>query len=175
MRVSVTAAVDVDGPAERAFAAMVDLRSQDRWVLLTKLYALAGDAPVPQVGSRIAAMTAVAGIGVFDTMQVTVYDPPHRWETQHDGGLIKGRGVFAVEPTARGLRAVWVEEVDLPLGILGRIGWIAVKPLVRWGLSASLRTLAAGLQQGYLPVDGAKMPAAVQPAAPGSESTTGPG
>ena len=40
-----------------AFAAMVDLAAQQRWMIATRLYPLEADAPVPRVGSRVAAFT----------------------------------------------------------------------------------------------------------------------
>ena len=152
MTARVAAVLDVAAPVEDVFAAMIDLPSQDRWILATSLFALDGDADVPAVGSRIAALTGLGGIGVLDTMTVTVFDPPHRWETSHTGHAIKGVGIFTVEPAAGGARVTWAEELDLPLGIIGRIGFKAVAPLVRWALMASLRRLADGVLDGSLPV-----------------------
>ncbi|MET3803460.1 uncharacterized protein YndB with AHSA1/START domain [Nakamurella sp. UYEF19] len=151
-RGKVHATLDVKASVEQVFAAMVDLPSQDRWMLGTRLFALEGEVDVPEVGSRIAALTGIAGIGVLDTMTVTVFDPPHRWETVHTGNAFKGIGIFSVEPGPLGARVTWAEEVDLPLGALGRFGWNFAKPLVRWGLSESLRRLARGVVEGSLPV-----------------------
>lgn len=151
MRVDVVATVQVSAPPTEAFEAMVDLRSQDRWIIATRLFALHSEIAVPAVGSRMAAFTGIAGFGVLDTMEVTVYDPPRRWETRHDGGLIKGTGIFGVEPAEAGSKLTWVEELDLPLGIVGRAGWVLVKPVVRWGLARSLRKLARGIADGSLP------------------------
>ncbi len=142
----------VDAPAADVFAAMVDLSSQDRWMLGTKLFALEGEVAVPEVGSRIAALTGIAGIGVLDTMTVTVYEPPHRWETVHTGKAFRGVGVFRVEPAGSGCLVTWGEEIPLPFGALGGVGWKMVRPLVRWGLSVSLRKLGKGVRNGTLPV-----------------------
>jgi hypothetical protein len=152
MTVRVAATVDVPASVEVVFAAMIDLPSQDEWILGTRLFALDGDVDVPGVGSKIAALTGLAGFGVLDTMTVTVYDPPHRWETSHTGNAIKGIGIFTVEPGPKGARVTWAEEVDLPFGIVGRLGWTVAKPLVRWGLAASLRRLSAGIISGKLPL-----------------------
>ena len=152
MSARVTASFDVSAPVELVFAAMVDLRSQDKWILATTLFALDGDVDVPLVGSKIAALTGLAGIGVLDTMTVTVYEPPNRWITEHTGNAFKGTGIFEVEPTPDGARVTWTEEIDLPLGLLGRLGWKVAEPLVRWGLTASLKRLAKGVLDGTLPV-----------------------
>ncbi len=158
MRARVAATVDIRSSVETVFAAMVDLPSQDRWILATRLFALAGDVDVPQVGSKIAALTGFSGLGVLDTMTVTGYDAPHRWETEHTGSAFKGIGIFSVEPGPDGARVTWTEVIDLPLGALGRVGWIIVKPMVRWGLAASLGRLARGVLDGSLPVTARREP-----------------
>jgi hypothetical protein len=149
----VSVSVDVAASVEVAFSAMVDLASQDRWMLGTKLFPLQGEVPVPGVGSRMAALTGIGGIGVLDTMVVTVFDPPHRWETTHTGNAFKGVGIFSVEPRGDGARITWTEQIELPLGVLGRLGWPAAKPLVRWGVAKSLRSLKKGILDGTLPVN----------------------
>lgn len=153
MTVRVEATVDVPASVEDVFAAMIDLPSQDDWMLGTRLFALDGDTDVPGVGSKIAALTGLAGFGVLDTMTVTAYDPPHRWETSHTGNAIKGVGIFTVERHPKGARVTWAEEVELPFGLVGRIGWTVAKPLVRWGLATSLRRLSAGIVSGKLPLE----------------------
>ena len=154
MTAEVSVSVDVAAPVDVAFSAMVDLASQDRWMLGTTLFPLEGDVPVPGVGSRMAALTGIGGIGVLDTMVVTVFDPPHRWETTHTGHAFKGVGIFLVEPRGTaGSRITWTEQIELPLGVLGRLGWPIAKPLVRWGLVKSLHKLAAGILDGTLPVN----------------------
>src|ERR1700712_3436716 len=131
---------------------MVDLRSQDKWILATTLLALEGDVDVPLVGSKMAALTGLAGVGVLDTMTVTIYEPPNRWITEHTGNAFKGTGIFEVETAPGGARVTWAEEIDLPLGIVGRLGWKVAEPMVRWGLTASLKRLAKGVLDGSLPV-----------------------
>lgn len=152
MTARLSVSVRVAAPAEAVFAGMVDLAAQDDWMLGTRLYALAGDVPVPAVGSRMAALTGLSGLGILDLMEVTVLDPPRRWETVHTGGVIKGRGIFTVDPVGPGASvATWTEEVELPLGLLGRAGWPLVRPAIGWGLRRSLQRLRAGVLNGSLP------------------------
>lgn len=154
MTADVAVSVDVAASVELAFSAMVDLASQDRWMLGTTLFPLDGDVAVPHAGSRMAALTGIGGVGVLDTMVVTVFDPPRRWETTHTGNAFKGVGIFLVDPIpGGGARITWREEIELPLGVLGRLGWPLAKPLVRWGLATSLRKLAKGILDGTLPVN----------------------
>ncbi len=150
MTVRVAAAVDLAVDPETAFAVIADLPSQERWVIATRLYAIDGPSSIPRVGSRMAAFTGFAGVGFLDTMVVTEYDPPHRWVTRHEGDFVRGIGIFQVDPTPAGCRFTWAEELDLPFGVLGRVGWVVVKPLARLGLAASLRRMSRQIKRGTL-------------------------
>ncbi|RIJ70254.1 SRPBCC family protein [Nakamurella silvestris] len=145
-RVSVTASVDVDAAPEVAFAEMADAAGQGRWILATETFPVDGAVPCPEVGSRLVAFTGLLGVGFLDLMTVTEYDPPRRWVVSHHGKVVKGDGVFTVDARGTGSTVSWTELVDLPLGLLGRFGWIFVKPAVRWGLGASLRRLGRVLK-----------------------------
>ena len=98
--------------------------------------------------TRLVAFTGVAGIGILDIMKVTEHDPGRRWVVTHEGSVIKGSGIFTVEPVGDGCMVRWIEELDLPFGIVGRVGWPIVAPAVRWGLSRSLKKFAAVVKAG---------------------------
>ena len=151
-RVRIEVRVPSGSPPEAVFAAMVDLPSQERWIPATRLYALDGDVRAPEVGSRIAGFTNLFGIGFLDTMTVTEYVPDRSWTTIHTGDFVRGEGIFAVEPDGEGCVAIWVEDVDVPFGAVGRLGFSLVKPVVAGALRFSLRRLVRGVQRGTLPV-----------------------
>jgi hypothetical protein len=152
MTVRVDAWIDLKTDPATAFAAAADLPSQESWVIATRLYPIDGDVSIPQVGSRLAAFTGLAGIGFLDTMVVTEYDPPRRWVMQHYGAFVMGIGIFEITPTATGCRFTWAEELDLPFGVLGRLGWPLVKPIAHLALLACLRRMAKQLERGTLPL-----------------------
>ena len=139
MTVRVEASIELKVDPDTAVAAVVDLPSQEKWIIATRLYAIEGEVSIPQVGSRMAAFTGLVGVGFLDTMVVTEYDPPWRWVTQHEGEFVQGVGIFEVEPSLGGCRFTWGEELELPFGFIGRLGWPLVKPFARFGLQASLR------------------------------------
>ena len=155
MTVRVGASVDLSVDPATAFAAVVDLPTQEKWVLATRLYAIEGDVSIPQVGARLAAFTGLGGLGFLDTMVVTDYDPPWRWVTQHEGDFVRGVGIFEITETDSGCRFTWAEELDLPFGLLGRLGWPVIRPVARVGLLASMRRMARQLERGGLQVPGA--------------------
>jgi uncharacterized protein YndB with AHSA1/START domain len=152
MTVRVAASVDVAVDPATAFAAVVDLPSQEKWIMLTKLYAVDAEAPVPFVGSRLVAFTGVSGVGFLDTMVVSEYDPPHRWVTAKDGDLLRGVGIMQVEQLPTGSRVTWANELELPFGIAGQLGWLVARPIAQFILGLSLRRLAKKLRSGELPL-----------------------
>ena len=64
------------------------------------------------------------------------------------GRVVKGAGAFEVEETPTGARVVWSEWVRLPFGLLGEVGWLAVKPVAAVFLRISLRRLARLVESG---------------------------
>lgn len=148
-QVSVGAAVTVPVDSERAFSELVDAEGQGRWMFGTTIYPVDGAAASPSVGSRLVAFTGIAGLGILDVMEVTEHVPGQRWVVAHHGRVIRGSGIFTVEPRTGNQCVVrWTEDLELPFGILGRIGWPLVRPGVKWGLQHSLKKFAALLRAG---------------------------
>ena len=120
--------------------------------MLTKLYPVEGEESVPEVGSRLVAFTGIAGVGFLDTMVVSEYDPPHRWVTDKDGDLLRGVGIMQVDALPTGSRITWANELELPFGVFGQVGWLVARPIARFVLGVSLRRLARKLVSGELPL-----------------------
>jgi hypothetical protein len=100
-------------------------------------------------GETVSAFTGVGRFGFLDTMTIAHWDPPRRAVVRHTGKVVRGSGAFEVEPLgAERARVVWSEWVDLPLGMLGRLGWPVVRPLLRAGVQLSLRRLARYVEAG---------------------------
>jgi carbon monoxide dehydrogenase subunit G len=138
--------VDVAAPPERAWAALTAWNRQGEWMVGTDVATL--DAQAQQVGGRLAARTGLPApggrrIGVLDTMVITEWDPPRRVVVEHTGRVVRGRGIFEVEPREGGTTVSWREELDLPLGRLGELGWPLARPFVALGLRLSLRRFPA--------------------------------
>jgi hypothetical protein len=101
------------------------------------------------VGGGIEAFTGVGPLGVLDRMQITLWEPPRRCHVLHLGRVVRGTGAFEVEPLPGGRsRFVWREDLDLPLGVLGRLGWPLVRPAFAFGVQLSLRRFARWVEAG---------------------------
>jgi hypothetical protein len=128
---------DVTAPSELVWSALVDWDLHGEWMLLTRASGGAG------VGESIEAFTGIGRFGFLDRMTIVVWEPPHRAVVRHTGRVVRGSGAFEVRELSPGRsQVVWTEWVDLPFGALGRAGWPLVRPLVRLGVSFSLRRLA---------------------------------
>jgi hypothetical protein len=150
---NLTMRVDVEASPETVFAAATDWDRQGEWMLGTTVRVRHGDGR--SVGSEVEAITGIGGIGVADRMQITVWDAPSRCEMRHLGRVVRGMGIFTVWPRGRDAATFeWTEQLELPLGMLGALGWPLVRPFFRWGLRFSLDRFAAFCRT-YPPVSSA--------------------
>ena len=140
-------AVDVviDAPPEAVWAAVTDWPRQSEWMLGTVVRST--DLDGVGVGGGLEAFTGVGRLGFLDTMVITEWDPPRRCVVLHTGKVVKGLGIFEVVALPGGRsRFVWAEELDLPLGVLGKAGWPIVRPGFAWGVGRSLQKLARDVE-----------------------------
>lgn len=139
-----TLRAEVNAPAPEVWAALTDWPAQSRWMLATTVRAV---DPEPGVGQRVEAVTGLGRLGVLDTMRVTAWEPPRRCVVDHTGKVVRGAGIFEVVDLGDGRsQVVWTEQLDLPFGPLGRLGWPLVRPLMAAGVVASLRRFAARIE-----------------------------
>jgi carbon monoxide dehydrogenase subunit G len=139
MRIRVEERVAVAAPPQVVWEALTDWEGQSGWMVLTTVTVEPGGH---RVGERLEAFTRVAGVGFRDPMEVTRWEPPGRVDVAHLGKVVKGVGIFTVDPAPGGAWLAWVEDLDLPLGRLGRLGFTLVRPAFQLMLRRSLRRLA---------------------------------
>ena len=138
---------DVDAPVEQTWAGAVDWAGQGEWMLGTRVWPAERDGQ--GVGGGIAAFTGVGPLGFLDTMVITRWEPPRSCHVLHTGRIVRGTGAFDVEPRGDGKSTfVWREDLELPLGLLGRLGWPLVRPLFAFGVRLSLRRFARWVEAG---------------------------
>ncbi|WP_084264969.1 SRPBCC family protein [Actinomadura macra] len=135
--VAVHAEAVSDAPPERLFAVLTDWPRHAEWMPFTS--AEGGR----EEGAELRAWTGVGPVGFLDTMVITDWRPGRRVAVRHTGRIVRGEAWFRVTPDGEGSRIVWAERVDLPLGPLGRAGWLVAGPIVRAFMGIGLRRLAA--------------------------------
>ncbi|WP_433327645.1 SRPBCC family protein [Spirillospora sp. CA-294931] len=122
--------------AERLFDVLTDWPRHADWMPFTS--ARGGH----EVGAELEAWTGVGPVGFLDTMVITEWTPGRRVAVRHTGKVVRGEAFFQVTPLPDGgSRILWAERVDLPLGVLGRAGWLAAGPVVRAFMGLGLRRL----------------------------------
>lgn len=142
--------VIVRADVETVFAAVVDWPGQSEWMLGTKVEAVNGDGQ--ELGAELAAFTGVGKLGFLDTMVITRWEPPYRVDVLHTGNFVKGTGTMEVLGLPDGAsRFVWSEDLELPLGIVGKLGWPIAKLPFRYGVQRSLNRFAEMIESGSLP------------------------
>ena len=147
MTATLVLTVDVDAPVEQTWAGATDWAGQGEWMLGTRVWPTAQGGQ--GVGGGIEAFTGVGPLGFLDRMEITLWEPPRRCHVLHLGRVVRGTGAFEVEPLADGRsRFVWREDLELPLGLLGRLGWPLVRPAFAFGVQLSLRRFGRWVEAG---------------------------
>jgi uncharacterized protein YndB with AHSA1/START domain len=131
------AGADVDASAERTFEVLTDWERHAEWMPFTT--ARGGH----EVGATLEGRTGIGPLGFLDTMIITEWRAGRRVAVRHTGRLVRGEAWFEITPSSEGgCVIVWAEDLDLPLGRLGRAGWVVVGPAARWFMRLGLRRLA---------------------------------
>ncbi len=139
MTVHLEERVAIAAPPEQVWRAVTDWAAQSGWVAFTTVTVEPGGH---RVGERLTAVTKLGGVGFADPMEVIRWEPPRRADVRHLGRVVRGTGSFRVEPAPGGAWFRWIEDLELPLGPVGRVGFGFVAPAVRLMLRRSLRKLA---------------------------------
>ncbi len=143
--------VEIDAPARQVWDAVVDWPAQGRWILATRVRATRGTGRA--VGDRVTAVTGFGRLAVADEFEITEWDPPRRCVVRHLGRVVRGTGTFEVVPESPARsRFIWSEDLELPLGRLGRAGWPLARPVFAAGVSRSLQRFADLVAAGRIGV-----------------------
>jgi len=133
----------VGAPAQRVWDVLTDWSVHHEWMLFTRAEGGRGE------GESVAAFTGIGPVGFLDTMTITVWEPPQRAVVRHTGRVVRGSGSFEVQALGQQRsRVVWSEWVQLPFGLLGRLGWPLARIVVRAGVQVSLRRFARYVESG---------------------------
>ncbi len=143
--------VVVNAPVDTVFDAFAQWEEQGRWMVGTRVEVRKGDGR--SVGSQLAAWSGAGPAGFWDTMEITRWEPPYRVDVVHTGSVVRGTGTMEVLALPEGRsRFVWSEDLDLPLGRLGTLGWPLVRPAFLSGVRRSLEQFGRLVEAGQLPV-----------------------
>jgi hypothetical protein len=137
-------ATRVEAAPERVWALLTDWEGSAAWMIDATTVEVIGDRRAG-VGTRIRAVTRIAGLPLTDLMEVVRWEEGRLIEVLHLGRPIKGVAWFEIRPAAGGTWFEWAEELDPPLGPLGEAGGVVLRPLIERVLrmsAAKLKRLA---------------------------------
>jgi carbon monoxide dehydrogenase subunit G len=96
---------------EKAFAFFADPSNDQRWRPHVKEIAAMGP---PATGGKIhQVVEGPGGRGIAADIEITVYEPPNRYEFAVIAGLARPRGAFQISPTATGVNVTFSLDADL--------------------------------------------------------------
>jgi hypothetical protein len=144
--VELSLSVDIKASQEEVFKKVVDWESQGDWMLGTKVSRTKNNGQ--GLGGEIVAWTGIWKFGFNDPMVITQWIEPKIVDVKHLGKVVKGTGSMVVEKIdEKNSKFIWSEIIELPLGIVGRIGWIFIKPFFVAGIKYSLNKFALTFAQ----------------------------
>jgi len=144
-RFSVSATIDA--PLERVWALLADWEGSSAWMVDATTVEIVGEQR-EGVGTRVRAVTRIAGVPLKDEMTVTRWEPPHVMVVRHHRAPIRGVAWFELAEADGVTRFEWVEEIDPPLGPLGELGGLVLRRGIQRVLArsaAKLKALAEGV------------------------------
>ena len=90
---------------------------------------------------HVAVRTRVLGVPLFtECLEVVAWEPPRRLVIAHRS-FIRGVGVWHVDPVPGGSLFRWVEEISLPVPVLGWIALAVYRPVMRRLMRGAMRNL----------------------------------
>jgi uncharacterized protein YndB with AHSA1/START domain len=93
------------------------------------------------VGVRIAVRTRVLAVPMFtEQLEVTAWEPPHRLVMAHRS-FVRGSGEWTLLPVPGGTRLRWVEDLSLPIPVLGELALRTYRPFMRSLMRRALERL----------------------------------
>ena len=144
--VELSLSVEIDATQQEVFDKVVDWESQGEWMLGTKVKGTKNNGQ--GLGGEIVAWTGFWKIGFNDPMVITKWIEPNIVDVTHLGKIVKGTGSMIVERIDENKsRFIWSESINLPLGLLGKLGWFFIKPLFASGIKYSLNKFALTFAQ----------------------------
>ncbi len=95
------------------------------------------------VGVRIAVRTRVFGVPAFtEVLEVTRWEPASAMVMGHRS-FVRGTGEWRLRAVAGGTAFRWVEDLSLPIPVLGEIALLVYRPFMRHLMRDALDGLAA--------------------------------
>jgi uncharacterized protein YndB with AHSA1/START domain len=128
MSVRIEIETEIPATPEQVWAAIEDLSTHTEWMADAERITFVSDRRAG-VGTQFDCLTVVGPLRTTDRMTVTEWEPGAVMGIEHRGA-VTGRGRFTLEPSPRGTRFRWSEELGFPWWMGGPIGERAGRPIL---------------------------------------------
>ena len=140
MRVEREVVLPVPPPA--AWAALTDWERQAEWMHDADRVEVVSPERAG-LGTTVAVRTRVLHVPLFtERLEVVGWDPPRELRIAHRS-FIRGTGTWSLEPAGTGSRFRWLEEISLPVPVLGELALRVYRPVMRHLMGGAMRDLQA--------------------------------
>ena len=137
---------------EAVWRVLTDWERQPEWMVDAAWVRVIG-AQREGAGVRFRARTKILGISLLtETLTVSVWEPPRRLVVTRPG-FIKGRGEWNLVPASTGTRFVWVEDLVIPIPLLGELALWCYRPILYLLMGRSMKSLAGSVRSIRSPSD----------------------
>jgi hypothetical protein len=134
-------------PPEEAWRFLTDWELQPGWMKDADSVSVLGERR-EGTGVYLAVRTRIYGVPLFtERLEVVAWNPPRRLVMAHRS-FIRGVGVWRLDPVPDGSLFRWIEEISLPVPVLGAIALAVYRPFMRRLMRAAVRDLCR-LAGGY--------------------------
>jgi hypothetical protein len=138
--VNVSATGRLPLPPEEAWRLIADWELQPRWMKDADSVSVLGERR-EGTGVYLAVSTRIYGVPLFtERLEVVAWNPPRRLVMAHRS-FIRGVGVWRLDPVPDGSLFRWIEEISLPIPVLGAIALAVYRPFMRRLMRAAVRDL----------------------------------
>lgn len=135
-------AAHINAPASVVWKHLADWEGSEAWMVdATSVTVLGARREGP--GTRIRAVTKIAGFSLTDEMEVLAWESERLISVMHHRWPIRGLAWFELIPRDGGTRFEWVEELDPPFGPIGELGSLLLRPWIERVLARSAAKLKA--------------------------------
>lgn len=129
------------GPPEVVWDLITDWERQGDWMLEASDFKVVSEVR-EGVGVEAEATIRIGGLKTRDRVRVVGWEPRHRLAIEHLG-WVRGTGELHLTPLGKDrTHLFWREELEPPVGMLGTLGLVAFKPLMRKQFARDLKVLA---------------------------------
>ncbi len=127
-------------PPGQTWAVLVDWEHQPDWMADADEVRVTS-ASRAGVGTTVDVRTRVLNVPLFtERLEVVGWDPPRELRIAHRS-FIAGVGTWTLSPAGAGTRFRWVEDLALPVPLLGALALLVYRPFMRHLMGRAMRDL----------------------------------